>query len=76
MGGGSSGSRSLNISFLRGLRDAICNFILSFGGSEVDKVSVSETISIGSGAGFIRLEFLLFSKDSDTVSLAFPDTES
>ena len=46
--GGSWGSKSLYMSFLRGFRDAICSFIFSFLGFELDTTSTSEIISTGS----------------------------
>ena len=48
--GGSWGSKSLYMSFLRGFRDAICNFIFFFLGSELDTTSTSEIISTNSAA--------------------------
>ena len=49
--GGSWGNKSLYMSFLRGFRDAICNFIFFFLGSELDTTSMSD-ISSTNSAGF------------------------
>ena len=46
--GGSWGSKSLYMSFLRGFRDAICSFVFFFLGSEPDTASTSETTSTDS----------------------------
>lgn len=49
------GSKSLYMSFLRGFRDAICNFIFLFLGSELVTAFTSEIISTDSADFSVRL---------------------